>query len=106
MMFPDKVRVTPIVVSKAYRTETPGTPFISEAAVEDDGEIKYSSSGQPIDPEIWIFLPANVTIKRGDKIEVTELHGQIPTSQEAEKRKVKRAYRPGGFTVSHIEVLV
>jgi len=104
-MFPDKVKITPITIDQ-YRKETPGTPFPSEAAVEESGTIKYSSAGEPIDPEIWIFLPGNTDVKRGDYIEIIKLHGQNPTSQEVEERKIKRTHRAGGFTVSHIEVLV
>jgi len=106
MMFPDKVKITPIAFDSIYRKETPGVPFISEAAVEDSGEIKFSSAGKPIDPEIWIFLPGDVSIERGDYIEITELHGETPTVQEAEERVVKRYHRAGGFSMSHIEVLV
>ncbi len=106
MTFPDKVKITPITIDETYRTETPGVPFTTEAAVEEDGSIKYSSAGEPIDPEIWIFLPGNVSIERGDYIQITELHGETPTAQEAEERKVKRYHRAGGFSISHIEVLV
>ena len=41
MMFPDKVKITPIAFDSIYRKETPGVPFISEAAVEDSGEINF-----------------------------------------------------------------
>ena len=37
MMFPDRVKITPIVIGTIYRDETPGTPFNSDAAVEEDG---------------------------------------------------------------------
>jgi len=106
MMFPDKVKITPIAFDSIFRKETPGTPFISEAAVEESGEIKYSSAGKPIDPEIWIFLPGNVVIEKGDCVEITELHGKTPTTQEAQERQVKRAHRAGAYSMSHIEVLV
>lgn len=106
MMFPDKVKITPIAFDSVYRKETPGTPFISEAAVEEDSTIRYSSVGEPIDPEIWIFLPGDVVVEKGDYIEITELHGKAPTTQEAMERKVKRYHRAGAYSMSHIEVLV
>ena len=106
MTFPDKVKHTPITRNKTYRTEAKGTPVILRAQVEDTGEVKYSSAGEPIDPEIWIFLPGDTVINRGDLIEITELHGQTPTADEAEERKTKLVHRAGGFTISHVEVLV
>ena len=105
-MFPDRVTITPVTRNATFRTETRGTSFNSDATVEEDSEIRYSSSGAPVDPEIWIFLPADTLISKGDFIEIIKLHGQDPTTDEAEERKVKRTHRAGGFTISHIEVLV
>ena len=105
MMFPDEVQITPITIDQ-YRKEAPDVAFNIEAYVEESGEVKYSSSGQPIDPEIWVFLPGDTEIKKGDFIEIIKLHGQDPTTQEAGKKKVKRVHRAGAFSISHIEVLV
>ena len=106
ILFPDKVRITPVTIGDIYRKETEGETVLSIAFVEESGVIKYSSSGKPIDPEISIFLPGNAVIKQGDSIETVELHGETPTTQEAKKREVKRVHRAGAYGISHIEVLV
>jgi hypothetical protein len=107
ILFPDKVKITPVETDTSYRTETDGTVKIVKASVEESGGIKFSAmTGQPLDPEIWIFFPKGTTIKQGDYIERVKLHGATPTAEEALKRKVRKVHRAGGFTISHIEALV
>lgn len=104
-LFPDIVTITPISDDPTFGNEVEGKTFTSKAQVEWDSEIKYSGDGAPIDPEVWIMLPAGTSIVEQDKIAVTKLHGRTPTAQEARTLRVKRAHPAGGFKDSHIEVL-
>lgn len=104
--FPDLVEITNITYGSNYRTKTEGTPFSSDAYVEDESEIRYGSDGQPIEAQMLIGLPADTTILKGDFIKITRLHGENPNAQEAERREVKRVSRVGNFGMSHIEAVV
>lgn len=106
LYFPDIVEITNIIYDPIYRTKTEGTPFESEAFIEDESEIKYDTNGQPIKPEIFIGLPKKIGIKKGSFIKIIKLHGETPTTQEAERREVKRVSRVGAFEMSHIEAVV
>ena len=81
--FTDQIEITPISRDVNFRTETEGTPFYSEAYVEDKTEIKYGLDGQPLKPVMFIGLPINTSIVKGDFIEITKLHGKI-IEQESE----------------------
>ena len=106
VLFSDTVSITPVVTDQNYGTETEGTAFTSKAYIENDTEIRYGSNGQPIYPAMMIFLPKETSIKEGDYIEITQLHGSTPTTQEARKRKARSVSRVGAFSMSHIEVTV
>ena len=79
--FTDQVEITPISRDINFRTETEDTPFLSKAYVEDESGINYGSDGQPLDPVIFIGLPINTSIVKGDFIEITKLHGKIIEQQ-------------------------
>ncbi len=81
--FTDQIEITPVSRDVNFRTEIEGTPFLSEAYVEDKTEIKYGSDGQPLKPEMFIGLPINTLIVKGDFIEITKLHGKV-IEQESE----------------------
>jgi len=106
LMFPDRVRVTPIVINTIFNTEERGTSYISKASVEEEGKVRYNSNGEIIDPFTLIILPGGKTINRGDLIEITKLCKKDPTAQEAIPRKVIQAARRFDFGLKHIEVLV
>ncbi len=74
--FTDQIEITPINRDVNFRNETEGTPFYSEAYVEDKTEIKYGPDGQPLKPVMFIGLPINTSIVKGDFIEITKLHGK------------------------------
>ena len=104
--FTDKVTITPLTKDPTFNTITEGTPVLNvKARVEFDSEVRYSANGKPIAPEVWVFLPFGTSITRGDKINVTKLHGRTPTDQEAIDLLVRKSYSAGSFSDSHIEVL-
>jgi hypothetical protein len=80
MLFPDLVKITPIVRDATYRTETEGSPFNSKAYVEDESKIRYGPDGQPLDPDIFVGLPKDTSINEGDRVNIIKLHGQIITA--------------------------
>ena len=106
LLFPDKVSITPITINTNYGTETEGAAFTSRAYVEEESKILYSSSGQPMDPVMYIYMPWETNIAAGYYIQITQLHGATPTAGEGVKRKVQRVSRVGGSQKSHIEVIV
>jgi hypothetical protein len=81
LYFTDQVEITPISRDTNFRTEIEGTPFLSKAYIEDESEIKYGSDGQPLDPVMFIGLPVNTSIVKGDFIEITKLHGKAIEQQ-------------------------
>ena len=103
--FTDLVQITPVTVDPAFGTIVEGTPFASKAYIEADSSIKYGANGEPIDPEVWVFLPAGTNIDRDYYIQITSLHGSAPVGFDAQKFKVKRIHTSGGFNASHLEVL-
>lgn len=102
--FTDQVQITPVTRDENFRIETEGIPFLSEAYIEDESEIKFGSDGQPFDPVMFIGLPKNTLIVKGDFIEITKLHGKTITNSK--KQKVKKAVHIGSFSESHIEIYV
>lgn len=103
--FPDTVQIRNVERDKTFGTETKGIPFVSNAQVEEESEIKYNKNGEPIDPVFHIFLPKGVTVLKGDYIKVISLHGNTPNEHDGIERKVKRALNVGGFNDSHLEIL-
>ncbi len=104
--FPDEVEITNITYNATYRTKTEGISFSSAAFIENESEIRYGADGQPIKAQMFIGLPKDTTILKGDFIAVIKLHGETPNAQEAERREVKRVSRVGAFEMSHIEAVV
>jgi hypothetical protein len=84
--------------------EIKDTPYTIEAFVEQEDKGNMRSDGITINPLIKIQLSPEAVIKKGDYIEVTELHGTVPNEDDASMKKVTRAEHVGSFTVSHIEV--
>lgn len=106
LAYTDKVQITNITQDATHGTHTEGTPFTSKAYIEDDTELRYDQNGSPSLPIVRVFLPSNVSISMGDKVQITKMHGRTPTTDEARERFVRRAPRIGGGNVSHLEVLV
>jgi len=106
LYFPDSVEITPIVRNINFRSETDGTPFTSNAFVEEESAAKGNNVGSVVDPEIKIFLPARTSISKGDFIRVTKLQGNtiLSTSPIGRKRKVTKTFPVGAFKNSHTEV--
>ena len=106
LYFPDSVEITPIVRNINFRSETDGTPFPSEAYVEEESLAEGSNIGSVVEPKIRIFLPAKKSIYKGDYIRVTKLQGNdiLSTTPIGRKRKVVKAFPVGAFKNSHIEV--
>ena len=106
IMFPDKVRITPVVMNTVFNTEERGASFLSKANVEEEGKIRYNSNGEIIDPFIVIIFPYKTSVFRGYIVEIVKLCNDNPTSHEAIPRKVIQASRRINFGLKHIEVLV
>ena len=100
--FTDQVQITPITRDANFRNETPGTPFLSDAYVEEDDEIVYGTDGQPIKPARKIVLPYATSITEGDRIKITKKNGASITDKD---RNVKSISQIGAFGGSHLEVL-
>lgn len=102
----DQIKLTSITLNENFRTETKGTPFYSEAYVEEDDKIIFDSTGQPIKPIKRIFVPykgANKNIKEGDLIQVTKRFKMNVVEEEV---KIKAAPVIGGFSGDHLEIIV
>ena len=106
LTYPDKVQVTNITRDATHGTQTEGVPFTSKAYVEEESQVRYNAEGAPVEPYLLVILPKGTTIAMGDKVQITELHGKAPTTDEARERFVRRAPRVGGGSVSHVEVLI
>ncbi len=106
LAYPDIVEVTPVTLSDTYHEETEGDAFQSEACIEEDSKLRYSANGEPIDPQILILFPAKTDVHKGDYVQIIQLHGRTPTTDEAIRRRAKMAARIGGSRESHIEVIV
>jgi hypothetical protein len=104
--FTDEVMIYNNSTDPNFRTKTVLNSFESKAYIEENSEIKYNATGQPIDPEVWVFLPPNTEIHLGDDIEIIKFHGNDPTAQESGRRQVKRIHKAGAFKQSHLEVLI
>ena len=108
MFYPDAVEITTITIDPEFKDETEGTPFPSKAYVEEESEIRYGGDGQPLDSITTIFLPPNNTnmlVKEGDYIKIPLLHGNVPNTQEAMRKRIARIIPAGSFVVNHLEVL-
>ena len=106
MHYPDTVSIVKITIDN-YKNETKAAAYSSKAYIEEESEIKYRNDGMPIDPIIHIMLPpsgANKTIKEGDYITITKLHGETPTSQEDNEQRIKKIVPVGSYSVHHMEV--
>jgi hypothetical protein len=59
-----------------------------------------------MDQRVFIFLPKDATIYKGDYIRLTELRGRtiLDTSDLGRLRKVAKVFPVGSFTDSHLEV--
>ena len=101
--FTDIVQITPITRDTNFRNKTEGTPFYSEAYVKEDDKIIYGSDGMPIKPARKIFLPYNVSIKKGDFIKLTSKSNYLVTDTN---RLVKAVAPIGSFKRDHLKVLV
>ncbi len=106
LAYPDIVENTPVTLSDTYHEETEGTPYQTEACVEEDSKLRYGPNGEPIDPVITILYPAKTDVHKGDYVRIIQLHGRTPTTDEAIRRRAKMAARIGGSRESHIEVIV
>jgi len=106
LIFPDKVKITPININTVFNTEEQGTPFFSKANIEEEGKVRYNSNGEIIDPFIVIILPKGISIDRGDYIKIIKLNKKEPTTHEVISRKVIQASRRFNFGIGQIEVLV
>jgi len=98
----DQVQITPITRDANFRNETVGTPFSSDAYVEEDDKITYGSDGQPIKPARKIVLPYETSIQEGDRIKLIKKNGKVVTDKD---RQVKSVSLIGAFDGSHLEVL-
>ncbi|MHA1302140.1 MAG: hypothetical protein ACTSPI_00360 [Candidatus Heimdallarchaeaceae archaeon] len=98
----DQVQITPITRDANFRTETAGTPFLSDAYIEEDDKIIYGSDGQPIKPARKIVLPYTTNVQEGDRIKVTRKNGIAVIDKD---RNIKSISQIGAFGGSHLEVL-
>ena len=107
LYFPDSVEITPIIRNINFRSETDGTPFTSNAYVEEESAAEGNNIGSIVDPEIKIFLPASTSISKGDYIRVIKLQGNtiLSTTPIGRKRKVVKTFPVGAFKNSHTEVV-
>lgn len=98
----DQVQITPITRDANFRNETPGTPFLSDAYVEEDDKITYGANGQPIKPARKIVLSYEISIAEGDRIKITKKNGNAIIDKD---RQVKSISQIGAFGDSHLEIL-
>jgi len=101
LYFTDEVQITNITRDQNFRTETPGTPYLSEAYVEDDDSIAFSSDGTPVKPIRRVFVPHGNIVRIGDLIKTTKLRGEVVTDTD---RKVTAVFNAGSFSGSHLEI--
>jgi len=97
----DEVQVTNITRDQNFRTETPGTPYLAEAYVEDDDSIAFSADGTPVKPIRRVFVSDDNIVNIGDLIKTTKLRGKAVTDTD---RKVTSVFQAGGFEESHLEI--
>jgi len=108
-MYPDRAKITRITRDASYRTETEVSPFYSDCYAEEESRIVYDKNGEPVTPLVKISLPVttrNLAIEKGDYVQLTKLHGRIPTGQDAFQRKTRQVSLVGGSEASHIEVVI
>jgi hypothetical protein len=106
LYFTDQVEITPITRNKNFKTETEGTKFKSKAYYEDESRNSRNNQGVQIDQKVFIFLPKNTSILKGDYIRLTKLRGItiLSTSHLGRKRKVSKVFPVGSFKTSHLEI--
>ena len=105
-IYPDVVEVTPVTIGAEFKEETEGTPFETEAYVEEDSKIRYGSDGEPIVPAVIIMFPKGTNVHKYYFAKIIKLHGETPTEDENYRRKIRYASRVGGSREDHIEAIV
>lgn len=106
LLYPDLVNFTKVTIGATYHEETKGTPYESEALVEEDNSVRYGPNGEELDPQIFIMAPgssANLGLKRGDYVTIKRMHGVTITDND---RKIRRVSLVGSVEMSHIELVV
>jgi len=104
--YPDIVEITPVVLATAFKEETEGTPFPSDASVEDDSKLRFNRDGEPIEPSVIILFPKGTNVHKYFFAKIIKLHGETPTEDDNHRRRIKYASRIGGTMDSHIEAIV
>ena len=97
----DLVRITPVTKDSGTGAITTGTPVSVKCMVENTTSMVSGGSGRPVASEVYIFMPPETVIKKGDIIQVIEQFGALVTEPE---RTVIQASLYGGFRQSHQEV--
>lgn len=106
MLFTDEVSITSSGVDPVFNFDEDGNPITVKAYIENNTKIRYGSDGSPYMPSFLIFLPGRTSIVLEDKIQIVKLHGQDPVGNEIGEKSVMQIKRVGGFSISHIEVLI
>ena len=106
LAYPDVVEITPVVLATAFKEETEGTPFPSDASVEDDSKLRFNRDGEPIEPSVIILFPKGTNVHKYFFAKIIKLHGETPTEDDNHRRRIKYASRIGGSMDSHIEAIV
>ena len=101
--FPHKIQVTPIARNVTFGTNTEGTSVNYVAQIEQEDKIRYGSDGQPLEPRTFFMLPPDAVIVEGDKIKITEMHGE-PVTDSLEYFAML-VFPVGGSKRSHFEVV-
>ena len=102
LYFTDEVQITNITRDQNFRTETSGTPYLSEAYVEDDDTI-VCSEGMPVKPIRRIFVPHGKIVHIDDLIKVMKIRGEVVTDTD---QKIASVFQAGSFSGSHLEIVV
>lgn len=97
----DKVKITPITKDPGTGAITRGTAFNIKCMVENETKMVSGGSGRPVQSNVYVFMPPETSIKKGDIIQVVEQFGEIVTEPE---RTVIQASKTGGFSQTHKEV--
>lgn len=106
MLFTDSVKITAVGIDPVFSNEVDGGAVTVKAYVENNTKVRYGADGAPFTPMFLIFLPGNTSVVSGDTIEILKIHGQVPVGAELGNKTVAQTKRIGGFSVSHIEVMV
>ena len=100
----DKVSFTSVTADQSSGAITPAAAVTVSCRIEDTNKTFKNDQGEIIEANSLIMWPSNVSIKKGDKVKITEIMGVTKTGEV--DYKVEEVMPAGGFMVSHLEVYI